>query len=70
MRVKEFFERINRSYTENLTVKMSDTTSNTVKEITLDSLLDDKQFIDWKNAVLWAWSIIGNTFVLTIEKYV
>ena len=70
MRVNEFFERINRSYTENLTVKMRDVTSNTVREVTLDSLLDDKQLIDYREAVLWAWSIIGNTFVLTIEKYV
>ena len=70
MRVNDFFERINRSYTENLTVTMRDVTSNTVREATLDSLLDDKQMIDYREAVLWAWSIIGNTFVLTIEKYV
>ena len=70
MRVNDFFERINRSYTENLTVKMRDVTSNTVREVTLDSLLDDKQLIDYREAVLWVWSITGNTFVLTIEKYV
>ena len=70
MRVNEFFERINRDYTENLTVKMRDVTSNTVREVTLDSLLNDKQMIDYREAVLWSWSIIGNTFVLTIEKYV
>jgi hypothetical protein len=70
MRVKDFFERINREFTKNLNVKMRDITSGYCKEATLDSLLDDKQLIDWKNAILWSWSIIGNTFVLTIEKYV
>ena len=70
MRVKEFFENINRSFTENLTVDMRDITSGSTKEAALNSLLDDKLLIDWKNAVLWAWAIAGNTFVLTVEKYV
>jgi len=70
MRVKEFFERINREFTENLTVKMHDITSGYSKETTLFNLLDDKEMIDYRNAVLWMWSIVGNVFVLTIEKYV
>lgn len=70
MRVKDFFERINREFTENLIVKMHDITSGYSKEITLFNLLDDKTMRDYRDAVLWAWSIVGNTFVLTIEKYV
>ena len=70
MRVKDFFERINREFTENLTVKMRDITSGYFTETTLDDLLNNKEMIDYRNAVLWAWSIVGNTFVLTVEKYV
>lgn len=69
MKVKEFFEKINLGIMKNHKVLMHDMNSNTEREDSLITLLENKSlYKKWLNAQVLCWSIVDREFILTVSK--
>lgn len=68
MTVKEFFENLNCIIAD-YNVCMIDMSNSTEHRNSVNTLMENEDlYNDWKNATIWAWYIIDNEFIMTVQK--
>ena len=68
MKVRELFAELNLAV-QPYRIYLRDINSKTTRSDDLKSFLNNKDlYIDWKNAYVWAWAIVENEFIVTVQK--